>query len=52
MRYIEFGKEKRKVSEIVMGLMRIGEMSTKEVANLIELDTVYYLKGVNKNENR
>ena len=36
MRYIEFGKEKRKVSEIVMGLMRIGEMSTKEVATLIE----------------
>ena len=36
MRYIEFGKEKRKVSEIVMGLMRIGEMSTKEVENLIE----------------
>ena len=35
MRYIEFGKDKRKVSEIVIGLMRIGEMSTKEVANLI-----------------
>ena len=36
MRYIEFGKDKQKVSEIVLGLMRIAEMSTKEVANLIE----------------
>lgn len=36
MRYIEFGADKRKVSEIVMGLMRIAEMSTKDVANLIE----------------
>lgn len=35
MRYIEFGKDNRKVSEIVMGLMRIADMSTKDVANLI-----------------
>lgn len=35
MRYIEFGEDKRKVSEIVMGLMRIADMSTKEVATLI-----------------
>ena len=31
MQYIEFGKDKDKVSEIVMGLMRISEMSTGEV---------------------
>ena len=36
MRYIEFGKDKQKVSEIILGLMRIAEMSTKEVENLIE----------------
>lgn len=36
MRYIEFGADKRKVSEIIIGLMRIAEMSTKEVTNLIE----------------
>ena len=35
MRYIEFGKDKREVSEIVIGLMRIAEMSTKQVAELI-----------------
>ena len=31
MQYIEFGKDKDKVSEIVMGLMRISEMSIGEV---------------------
>ena len=36
MRYIEFGKDKDKVSEIIMGLMRISEMSTGETAELIE----------------
>ena len=36
MQYIEFGKDKDKVSEIVMGLMRISEMSTGEVLDLIE----------------
>ena len=36
MQYIEFGKDKDKVSEIVMGLMRISEMSTGEAADLIE----------------
>lgn len=36
MRYIEFGEDKRKVSEIVMGLMRIADMSIKEVATLID----------------
>lgn len=35
MRYIEFGEKNFKVSEIVMGLMRIADMSTKDVANLI-----------------
>jgi len=35
MRYLEFGKDKIQVSEIIMGLMRIGEMSTKQVADLI-----------------
>lgn len=36
MRYIEFGEDKRKVSEIVMGLMRIADMSKQEVATLID----------------
>ena len=36
MQYIEFGKDKDKVSEIVMGLMRISEMSTGEALDLIE----------------
>ncbi len=35
MQYIEFGKDKDKVSEIVMGLMRISEMSTGEALDLI-----------------
>ena len=56
MRYIEFGEDKRKVSEIVMGLMRIADMSTKEIATLIDtglevginfLDTAdIYAKGM------
>ena len=36
MRYIEFGEGKEKVSELIMGLMRIGEMSVKEVTELIQ----------------
>ena len=36
MKYVEFGEDKRKVSEIVIGLMRIAEMSTKEVSALID----------------
>ena len=35
MRYIEFGENKHPVSEIVIGLMRIADMSTKQVAELI-----------------
>ena len=36
MRYIEFGTNGTKVSEVVVGLMRIGGMSGGEVADLIE----------------
>lgn len=36
MKYVEFGAEKVKASEIILGTMRIGELSTKEVAALIE----------------
>ena len=36
MKYVEFGAEKNQASEIIIGLMRIGEMSTKEVAALID----------------
>ncbi len=36
MKYVEFGAEKKQASEIVIGLMRIAEMSTKEVAALID----------------
>ena len=36
MKYVEFGAEKAKASEIIIGTMRIGELSTKEVAALIE----------------
>ena len=36
MRYIEFGEGKEKVSELIIGLMRIGEMSVKEVTELIQ----------------
>ena len=46
--YIEFGKDKDKVSEIVMGLMRISEMSTGEAAELIETgleEWIDYLKN-------
>ena len=35
MRYIEFGKDKEKVSELIIGLMRISEMTTEAVAELI-----------------
>lgn len=36
MRYVEFGAEKNQASEIVIGTMRIAQMSTKEVAALLE----------------
>ena len=36
MKYVEFGAEKNQASEIVIGMMRIAEMSTKEVAALID----------------
>lgn len=35
MRYIEFGTEKKLVSEIMIGLMRISEMETSKVTQLI-----------------
>jgi len=35
MKYITFGKDNDKVSEIIIGLMRIAEMSTDQVADLI-----------------
>ena len=36
MKYISFGQEKRELSEIVLGMMRIGDKSVKEVEELIE----------------
>ena len=36
MRYIEFGTQKAKVSEVVAGLMRINQMSPAEVEALVE----------------
>ena len=36
MRYIEFGRNNTKVSEVVLGMMRIGGSSPEEVATLIE----------------
>lgn len=36
MRYIEFGKDKQKASEIIIGLMRISKMTLAEVKNLID----------------
>lgn len=36
MRYIEFGEQKAKASEVMIGLMRIKEMSVPEVTELIE----------------
>lgn len=36
MRYIEFGEEKRRISEIMLGLMRIDEMSVRELRSFIE----------------
>lgn len=36
MRYIEFGTQKAKVSEVVAGLMRINQMSVAEVEALVE----------------
>lgn len=36
MKYIEFGAEKRQASKVVIGLMRIAKMTTKEVTALIE----------------
>lgn len=36
VRYIEFGENKEKVSEIIMGLMRISDMTVKETAALID----------------
>lgn len=36
MRYIEFGQEKTKVSEVMVGLMRIDQMSVAKVTELVE----------------
>lgn len=36
MKYIEFGTEKKKISEIVPGLMRIDQMSQKDLETLLE----------------
>lgn len=36
MRMIEFGKDKDKISEIVMGLMRISDMNSEDVAALVK----------------
>lgn len=35
MKYVEFGSDKKKVSEIVIGTMRIAGMNNKEVAKLL-----------------
>lgn len=35
MKYVEFGSDKKKVSEIVIGTMRIAGMNNKEVAELL-----------------
>ncbi len=36
MRYIEFGEQKAKVSEVMIGLMRVDKMSVAEVTELIQ----------------
>lgn len=36
MKYVEFGSDKKKVSEIVIGTMRIAGMNNKEVAELLK----------------
>ncbi|GGE28887.1 aldo/keto reductase [Streptococcus himalayensis] len=36
MNYIEFGTEKKELSQIVLGMMRISQMSVKEVEKLVE----------------
>lgn len=36
MRYIEFGPNKTKISEVVLGMMRIADKTPEEVADLIE----------------
>lgn len=36
MRYIEFGQAKTKVSEVMVGLMRIDQMSVAKVTELVE----------------
>ena len=36
MRYIAFGSKQVKVSEVILGTMRIGEMTPEQVARLIE----------------
>ena len=36
MRYIKFGERQKEVSEVVLGLMRISEMTVDQVEDLIE----------------
>ena len=36
MKYISFGREKRELSEIILGMMRISDKSVKEVEELVE----------------
>ncbi len=36
MKYIPFGQDKKELSEIVLGMMRISDKSVKEVEELVE----------------
>ncbi|WP_061910941.1 aldo/keto reductase [Streptococcus cristatus] len=36
MKYLEFGESKREISQIIIGLMRIAQMTPKEVEELVE----------------
>ena len=38
MEYIEFGSEKRKVSKVVLGLMRIPELASGGIDRLLNTD--------------
>ena len=35
MKYITFGKDEKKVSRLIIGLMRISEMTTSQVTDLL-----------------
>ena len=36
MKFVEFGKNKKELSKIIVGLMRINQMTPKELAYLID----------------